>query len=250
MASDTTAGDTIHTPSSRLEREKHTIRPSTNIVSTNRSPLYFWSETNAKTGYLSQWHSGVPFYDPSEPVLKVYKTAEHYMMHHKAILFGDVATGAEILEAGHPPRAKDLGRSVQGFNEEIWTAHRERIVRRASWCKFTCPVEDGNAGFDAGGGDRVWRLGKCPDAREFSSKSFRTVLLNTGSRELIEASPHDRIWGIGYGVADAGQNRDTWGLNLLGKVLMSVRDEFRRMRRLDRRLISANIRQHEGLMES
>lgn len=167
----------------------------------------------------------VPFYDPSDSELKVYRTAEHYMMHHKALLFGDIATGAEILKAGHPREVKALGRVVQGFTEALWTANREIIVRRASWCKFTCPVEDGNAGLDAG--MRVWKLGKCSDAKEVECDSFRTVLLNTGTRELIEASPYDRIWGIGYTEADAEQNRKAWGLNLLGKALMAVREEFR-----------------------
>jgi hypothetical protein len=50
-------------------------------------------------------------------------------------------------------------------------------------------------------------------------------LLKTGSRVLVEASPVDRIWGIGLAQDDercADPNR--WdGLNLLGFALMDVR---------------------------
>lgn len=46
---------------------------------------------------------------------------------------------------------------------------------------------------------------------------------------MVEASPKDRIWGIGLAVEDPrSRNPSQWlGLNLLGKVLMRVRDKIR-----------------------
>ncbi|KAK3110420.1 hypothetical protein LTR53_015303 [Teratosphaeriaceae sp. CCFEE 6253] len=52
-------------------------------------------------------------------------------------------------------------------------------------------------------------------------------LLATGDRELVEASPTDRIWGVGFGAATAEANREQWGENRLGKAMMAVRDQLR-----------------------
>lgn len=59
------------------------------------------------------------------------------------------------------------------------------------------------------------------------AESMRKWLLATGERELVEASPMDRIWGVGFGAREAGANRHRWGQNLLGKALMEVRKRLR-----------------------
>jgi ribA/ribD-fused uncharacterized protein len=48
---------------------------------------------------------------------------------------------------------------------------------------------------------------------------LRAVLLGTGDAEILEHTENDAYWG------DGGDGR---GRNLLGKILMSVRDELRR----------------------
>ena len=48
-----------------------------------------------------------------------------------------------------------------------------------------------------------------------------------GERELVEASPLDRIWGVGFAEKNAAANKQKWGLNLLGKALMDVRERLR-----------------------
>lgn len=54
------------------------------------------------------------------------------------------------------------------------------------------------------------------------------LLLGTGERELVEASPFDRVWGIGFREKDVIKaGRDRWGQNLLGKALMEVRGLLR-----------------------
>ena len=50
--------------------------------------------------------------------------------------------------------------------------------------------------------------------------------METGSRELVEASKTDRMWGVGFSVKKAGDHRDQWGENLLGKALMCVRERI------------------------
>ncbi|UED86197.1 NADAR family protein [Streptomyces profundus] len=158
--------------------------------------LYFWGH-RARPGAgpgpwcLSQWWP-VPF--TVEGV--AYPSAEHYMMAAKARLFGDEETAARVLAAPHPGAAKDLGRQVSSFDEETWHARRFAIVVRASTAKF----------------------GQHPELRDY--------LLSTSGRVLVEASPLDRIWGIGLTADDErAASPSRWrGQNLLGFALMAARE--------------------------
>lgn len=53
-------------------------------------------------------------------------------------------------------------------------------------------------------------------------------LLQTDDKVLVEASPVDAIWGIGFAADDdRADDPARWrGLNLLGFALMQVRDEL------------------------
>jgi ribA/ribD-fused uncharacterized protein len=126
-------------------------------------------------------------------------SAEHYMMRAKALLFGDAETAERIVAAPHPGAAKALGREVRGFDEQRWAQRRFEIVVDANMAKF----------------------GQHPELREF--------LLATGDRVIVEASPRDRVWGIGLAADDErAQSPDQWpGLNLLGFALMETRHRLR-----------------------
>ncbi|KAK0381843.1 oxidoreductase family protein [Colletotrichum limetticola] len=145
------------------------------------------------------WQAELPV--PARCVGAVYEAfaeAEHYMMHAKALLFTDPTVALSILKADHPRKVKALGRKVRNFNEALWNENRERIVREGNLLKFR------------------------------SAPELRKKLLATGDRELVEASPMDRIWGIGFSPDKApGSDRGRWGLNLLGKILMEVRTVLR-----------------------
>jgi ribA/ribD-fused uncharacterized protein len=127
-----------------------------------------------------------------------FRCAEQYMMYGKAILFGDAEIAAKILDAAGAKQQKALGRNVRHFNEDIWKARREQIVADGNRAKFTQNPEP------------------------------RRALLETAGTELVEASPFDRIWGIGLAATDRrAQNRSQWrGQNLLGQILTRLRDEF------------------------
>jgi ribA/ribD-fused uncharacterized protein len=158
--------------------------------------VFFWGHQPSKSGItascFSQWY-GAPFVVDGQR----YPTAEHFMMAEKAAIFGDQATRELVLQAPNPGAAKALGRQVRGFDEATWLEHRFTIVTRASEAKFAQNAELG------------------------------LFLKQTGSRVLVEASPVDRIWGVGLAQDDEKvSNPNLWrGLNLLGFALMHVRDD-------------------------
>ncbi len=161
--------------------------------------LHFWGHRPLPDGRigascLSQWWPSPFTVDGVE-----YATAEHWMMAAKARLFGDAEGERRVLAAGHPSEAKKAGRLVRGFDEEIWRRERFGIVVTGSEHKVA-----------AHGG-------------------LRSFLLGTGDRVLVEASPVDRVWGIGLAADDeAAADPARWrGPNLLGFALMEARRRLR-----------------------
>ena len=161
--------------------------------------------------------------------------AGSYMMYHKALLFGDRRVAAQVLAQGlHPRKVKALGRKVAGFDEATWTARRGEIVRRGNVLKFTRAVtEEGFRKGTTAAGKTLrktragTRLGDDDGLPPLIEGSLREMLLATGEREIVEASPYESIWGIGFTERDAEGMREHWGENLLGKALMEVRSELR-----------------------
>lgn len=142
-------------------------------------------------GPFSQWHAS-PF------VLGGirFSHAEQFMMYAKAMLFGDRESAERVLQAATPKEQKSLGRKVRNFNESVWLLFREGVVYDGSYAKFSQDAE------------------------------LRATLLATRGTTLVEASPLDRVWGIGLAQDDPrAQDRSQWrGLNLLGEALTRVRE--------------------------
>ena len=57
---------------------------------------------------------------------------------------------------------------------------------------------------------------------------MREELIATGDKEIVEASPEDKIWGIGLRESDPlAWDKSTWkGTNWLGEAIMAVREEL------------------------
>ena len=160
--------------------------------------LFFWGHTQKKDSIIdkscfSQW-----FVSPFSVNGTLYPTAEHWMMVKKAELFNDDKILKEILEAGKPAVAKELGRKISNFNAEKWNVFSYTIIVEGNKNKFS------------------------------QHGALKTFLQNTGNKVLVEASPTDTIWGIGLSQNDAdAMNPFKWkGTNLLGFALMEVRDEL------------------------
>lgn len=134
-------------------------------------------------------------------------------MYQKALLFHDTTIANAIIESTSPLEMKALGRKVTPFDNDTWLANRERIVEEASYYKFKNGVAAAKEGNER---EQTWKV-----------RDLRKALDDTGDRELVEASPRDRIWGVGFGAERAGSMRAKWGLNLLGKALMAARKRLR-----------------------
>lgn len=156
--------------------------------------LFFWGHTPGKAEQvgkecLSQWYPAVFVVDGVR-----YATAEHYMMAEKARLFGDEDVRERIIVAAHPSRQK--------FRPCGTGVHPNHLG--------TTPVRYCGTGQHC----QIWPK---PDPENLSPQH--------GHRILVEASPMDHIWGIGWSENDPqSQNPEQWrGLNLLGFALMNVR---------------------------
>ncbi|MFE3518107.1 NADAR family protein [Streptomyces sp. NPDC059166] len=161
--------------------------------------LPFWGHRPRPDGSLgksclSQWWPS-----PFTVDAVTYASAEHWMMAGKARLFGDAETEELALGARSPAAAKKAGRLVKGFDDAVWARERFALVVTGSVHKF----------------------GQDP--------ALRAYLLGTGDRVLVEASPVDRIWGIGLAADDPrAADPASWrGLNLLGFALMEARTLLR-----------------------
>jgi ribA/ribD-fused uncharacterized protein len=139
---------------------------------------------------LSNWHPAPFMYRGIE-----FGNTEQFMMYCKAKLFNDHETAEKILRAKTPKEHKALGRQVRNFDESLWNEKCEGYVRIGCLEKFR------------------------------QNPSLAKVLLDTGSSELVEASPYDKIWGVGLAANDPRiHDKAQWrGQNRLGKVLTQVR---------------------------
>jgi ribA/ribD-fused uncharacterized protein len=150
------------------------------------------------------YHAESPFsnFHPAKYNLDgiTFTCAEQGMMFSKAALFYDTMIAKAILDETEPKVFKALGRKVSNFNDVEWKKHRENIVYRQVFAKFS------------------------------QNPALSDALLATGDKILAEASPRDVVWGIGYSSSNPkAYNPSLWrGSNLLGKILMRVREDLRK----------------------
>ena len=120
-------------------------------------------------------------------------TSEKIYMVAKATCFRDNDALHKLRESTTPKTSKAIGRTIVGFNDEVWDKIKVSSMMLALQVKFNACSE------------------------------FRDALRASGNLTLVEASPVDRVWGIGFPEETAFANIDKWGENLLGKCLMELR---------------------------
>lgn len=160
----------------------------------NPEYVFFWLD-NEKYGEFSNWYQREFVIDDFR-----YFCVEQYMMAQKAKLFHDSVRYTAILRANSPKDCKALGKQVTPFDAKVWDAVKYDIVKTGNKAKFE----------------------QNPD--------LMNLLLSTGDRIMAEASPKDKIWGIALDAETAKHiNPEAWpGQNLLGKILMELKAEYRK----------------------
>ena len=159
--------------------------------------VLFWGNEDYMSNF---YHCKNPFPIPGVDNSPMFTNSEAVFMSYKAIEFQDSQAAADICRVKYYAwECKKIGRRIKGFDEVIWEQVREDRMFKACVAKF------------------VYN----PDLAQ--------RLLATGDKILVEASPYDKIWGIGLSVADKrALDQSQWqGQNLLGKVLMRVRKQLR-----------------------
>lgn len=127
-----------------------------------------------------------------------FTCSEQFFMWYKAILFKDMKVAKEILDTGYNPnKYKSLGRKVANYDDFTWNKSRTYAMKFAVKEKFK------------------------------QNQRLLKYLLATGDAYLIECNPRDNIWAAGVPLNSNYSNPHTWnGENLLGWVIMEVRDEL------------------------
>jgi ribA/ribD-fused uncharacterized protein len=142
-------------------------------------------------GIYSQWY-------PSKFIIAgiTYGSCEQYMMAQKALYFKDMEAYEAIMVSTNPKEQKALGRGVKNFDTKSWNSVCREFVYQGNLAKFS------------------------------QLPHFKSSLLATEDRELVEASPYDKIWGIGMGVEHRNiEDKSKWqGTNWLGEAIMRVRE--------------------------
>lgn len=155
----------------------------------NDEYVFFWS------GVFSNWISSLFSYDTkTEYGIVIFSSSEQAMMFHKAYLFGDHDSILRIMSTSSPREQKAFGKKVIGFDVEKWQSVCVDIITNTLVHKFN------------------------------SSDTLKHILLATGDKHIVEASPHDAVWGIGMSVMDPDLfDTSKWGKNFLGICLMNAR---------------------------
>lgn len=129
---------------------------------------------------------------------KEFTSSEQAIMWAKAHLFNDEEVANKILETDDPKTQKALGRKVRNFDVDVWNQNAPGIVTYICYYKFS------------------------------QNEYLKNLILSYGNREFVEASPHDKIWGIGLHYEDDDVlDKSKWqGKNWLGIALTNVRDKL------------------------
>lgn len=125
-------------------------------------------------------------------------TSEHLFMAFKAEYFKDFENLENIINTSDPKEAKNYGRKVKNFNQAAWDKVCFNIMFKAITIRFEQ--------------DPIF-------AEKLMSEEYK-------GKEFVEASPFDKIWGIGMDENNPNiEDKSKWlGQNLLGKCLNTLRE--------------------------
>lgn len=156
-----------------------------------------FKELTIKNGYAFFWGGWPSNWTISPFVIddKHFNCVEQYMMYEKANCFNDLETAQMILMEKNPKNQKKLGREVKNYDDSVWDRVRYNVVLKGTVEKY------------------------------HQNEQLKKKLFDTGDLIFVEASPYDRIWGVGLKETDPLiLDEKNWkGLNLLGKAITEAR---------------------------
>uniref|UniRef100_A0A6C0AKI6 mRNA (guanine-N(7))-methyltransferase n=1 Tax=viral metagenome TaxID=1070528 RepID=A0A6C0AKI6_9ZZZZ len=188
----------------KVVRKKLIKAPKEEEAPAAQPPVLFYGADESKGEY--RFMSNM-FVAPFEVDGMKFPTVEHYFQWSKAMMF-EGKESEHAVKMMKPPRNKEyteaksvkaLGRKVKDFSPARWDDVKIGIMEKAVRAKFVNPEH-----------------------------GLLEKLLATGDREIGEANPRDKYWGIGTSAdtADAKNPKKWKGQNQLGKILMKLREEF------------------------
>ena len=125
-----------------------------------------------------------------------FTCTEQFYMYNRAKYFGDTPAMEKILKEIDPRQQKKT--KIKGYKEQEWLKVAEEVMLEGVRKKFT------------------------------HNLNLKQKLVATGRKMLVEANPNDSHWGIGMGMHNKKINQKTkWGRNILGRILMQVREEMK-----------------------
>lgn len=154
--------------------------------------IYFWG------GIFSQWAKCDFVWISPDNHNYMFNCAEQAMMYRKALLFKDEEAAERVLSCKDPRDQKAIGRTIRGYNDEEWDKVKFDIVAENNYLKFS------------------------------QNPGWKELLIFTDGYELVEASPYDKVWGVGLGEDNPLiLDENNWnGENLLGKAIVDARDKI------------------------
>jgi ribA/ribD-fused uncharacterized protein len=163
--------------------------------------IYFWGIEDKLSNFYpcKFFHNG-----------ELLNCSEQGYMLEKATFFLDFDMAIKIRQLTDPAQHKKAGKLVKGFDSSLWNKYKVEKMFNVCLSKFY---------------DKPWFK---PD------NELTDYLLSTDDALLVEASPYDKEWGIGLSKYEAMKiDPSLWpGKNLLGKVLMRVRQTIKEQENL------------------
>lgn len=172
-----------------IKTKKSETKDVNSAIRCTNEYVYFYQDTPLSNWWVSE--PNIP-YDGLE-----FTSSEALFMYLKAKVFRDDEV-AVLFPKVHFDQAKELGKLVRNFNEDIWIRERKNAMYIALKAKLAV--------------DEAYRETLLSD--EYAGKTF------------VEASPYDGIWGIKRSINDAYEGKEWQGLNLLGELHTIIRDEL------------------------
>lgn len=166
-----------------------------NVAHQSQCPMIGFFHENEEYGCFSNWYHAEFDYAGQH-----YVNSEQFMMYHKVLMFHKYELADQIIQTSDPAKCKKIaGQKFPEYDSDLWEKTCQTIVKRGVKAKFA------------------------------QNNRILTILLSTGNALLAECSPYDKKWGIGIDINDPDRNDvGKWkGRNLLGRILMEVRDELR-----------------------